>query len=367
MNARPRPRILATGWSSPPVTGMSVATDRLLDAEMTDSFEIRLLDLADRRGLGNMGRLDLPNLWLAAKHACRFSWLLATWRPQVVYIPIAQNRMGFLRDCLFLVPARLVGAPVVVHIHGGEYGRFIEVQPRWLRSLASFALERAAAVIVLGSGLRGIVAAVPDASVWVVPNGIEVTPEPMPLKEDGTVLWLSNITQGKGVLTVLGAAAILGRRHVNARFIFAGSWRNPTLRAEALDCVAEHSIEEMVEFVGPADDFEKERLFREARVFVLPSVSEGQPYAILEAMRAGRPVISTRVGAVADMVQHGGTGFLIEPGDSEGLAGAIETLLIDQDLAQRMGSAARNRFLEGFTVNRWHRDMKAVFHSVSRP
>ena len=368
MTSARRARVLVVGWTPPPTTGMSVATGHLVDGAMQEAFDIRLMDLADPRGIRNMGILDLSNVVQAAAHALHFIWILASWRPQVVYVAVAQNRLGFLRDSLFLVPARLARRAVVIHIHGSQFGRYLRGERRWMQGLIGFALSRARIVVVLGAQLTGIVEGiVAPTAIRVVPNGIEPTPF-APMGEEPLVLWLSNLTESKGLMTTLTAAALLHARSTQARFVFAGLWAGPELQAQARTYVDAHKLGDSVEFVGPVESAaDKDLLLRRARAFVLPSKDEGQPYSILEAMRAARPVVTTDVGVIGDMVEDDVNGFLVAPGDAEALANAIEILLADHERAAAMGLAGRRKFEDKFTLDRWRRDMRDVLTEALDP
>ena len=85
-----------------------------------------------------------------------------------------------------------------------------------------------------------------------------------------------------------------------------------------------------------------------ADVFVLPSRGENLPITILEAMAAALPVVATRVGGVAELVDEGVTGLLVEPGDVNGLAGALAALLVDAEQRAVMGCAGARRVAERF-------------------
>jgi len=89
-------------------------------------------------------------------------------------------------------------------------------------------------------------------------------------------------------------------------------------------------------------------------IFVLSSLkrSEGMPTAILEAMAAGKPVVATDVGAVSELVEHGRTGLLVEPGDPTALAAAIGRLVADPELRRRMGAAGREDAAAKFDLRR---------------
>lgn len=115
-----------------------------------------------------------------------------------------------------------------------------------------------------------------------------------------------------------------------------------------------------VRFLGPVSDADLPGLYRSARVFVLPSVektcygrdvrvSELLGLTVLEAMASGTPVICSRMGGLPEIVQHGVTGLLVDPGDTAQLHEALESLLCNPLRAERMGRAARELLLERFT------------------
>ena len=83
------------------------------------------------------------------------------------------------------------------------------------------------------------------------------------------------------------------------------------------------------------------QLLDESTLLVLPSRSEGLGRVVVESMSRGRPVIATRVGGPAELVDNGRTGFLVAPGDTHALADALVRVLTDRELAARLGGAAR--------------------------
>jgi len=105
-----------------------------------------------------------------------------------------------------------------------------------------------------------------------------------------------------------------------------------------------------VNFLGACGDVS--RILAEANVFVLTSNWEGLPISILEAMRAGLPVIASDVGGVREAVVDGETGFLVDRGNLVMLRSRLQQLLADPELRKKMGEAGRKRYLEYFTVER---------------
>jgi glycosyltransferase involved in cell wall biosynthesis len=99
-------------------------------------------------------------------------------------------------------------------------------------------------------------------------------------------------------------------------------------------------------------------------VFVLPSRFEGLPLAMLEAMRAGRAVVATDVGSVAEAVEHGETGLLVPSGDDDQLADAVATLLSDGELREAIGARAHDVAAKRFSSVRMARDFEALYDEL---
>ena len=121
---------------------------------------------------------------------------------------------------------------------------------------------------------------------------------------------------------------------------------------------------ERVRFLGRRLDVD--RVLAEAQVFVLATNWEGLPLSVLEAMRAGLPVVATGVGGVGEAVVEGKTGFLVGRGDEEALRARLRTLLLSPDLRARLGEAGRRRYEEGFTLDGMLARVWAAYEEVLR-
>jgi glycosyltransferase involved in cell wall biosynthesis len=150
------------------------------------------------------------------------------------------------------------------------------------------------------------------------------------------VVNVGNLVPKKGHRVLLAAARYVVDRVPAVRFLVVGS--GPL--AEDLATLARRSgLDGQVVFTGLRDD--ATALIGAADVFVLSSLHEGLPVALLEAMALGRAVVATRVGGVPEVVAHGETGVLVEPGDPQALAASILQLLHDDRLRDRLGRQAR--------------------------
>jgi glycosyltransferase involved in cell wall biosynthesis len=159
----------------------------------------------------------------------------------------------------------------------------------------------------------------------VVPNPAPpVGPPRLGPASPARVGFVGRVVPIKDVATFVRAAEILRRRDLRTRFVAAGP----------LDHDPEYAAEQrrrsrgLVEFPGEVD---AGALLRQLDVLVLPSISEAQPLAVLEAMAAGTPVVATAVGGVPELLADG-RGLLVEPGRPGDVADAVERLLTDTDL-----------------------------------
>jgi glycosyltransferase involved in cell wall biosynthesis len=105
-------------------------------------------------------------------------------------------------------------------------------------------------------------------------------------------------------------------------------------------------------FAGPVFGADKVKLLAGADVMLLPSYSEGLPYALLEGMAAGIPVVATPVGAIPDVVAEGIHGLLVPPRDGKAIAEALALLAGDRERLSWMSRACRRRIRAAFSIER---------------
>jgi glycosyltransferase involved in cell wall biosynthesis len=152
---------------------------------------------------------------------------------------------------------------------------------------------------------------------------------------------------------------------INAPFRIQFAGTGPTM-AEVQAKAAQMSTPHRVEFLGDRSDIVE--LLRRASIFALPTNWEGLPISILEAMRAGLPVVATNVGGVSESVVDGENGILVGRGDTGAFARALERLLTNTELRDRMARASRRIFEQRFTAEQMFRKTFAIYRqAVSGP
>jgi glycosyltransferase involved in cell wall biosynthesis len=193
--------------------------------------------------------------------------------------------------------------------------------------------------------------------VSVVPNGVElkratrsqgleVRHELRLTQEDCIVGSVGRLEPAKGHLYLLEAIARLLPGRPQIQCVIVGEGRSHKTLLQQTNRLG---LNGHVHITGFRDDIPR---FLEAfDIFALPSLTEGIPFALLEACACAKPVVASRVGGVPEVITDGQDGRLVEPGDIAGLASAIDALLSDPKLAGRFGERARQNIAEHFSLS----------------
>ena len=164
------------------------------------------------------------------------------------------------------------------------------------------------------------------------------------LKDTAVIGTVARLVQRKGLDVLLRAFGILRPSH-RVHLVVVG---DGPLGGELRGLAHELRIEDSISWLGFQADPVK--WLQAMDVFAFPSRLEGVPNAVLEAMATGLPIVATTIGGVTDLLEEGRTGFLIPPGDSGALAVALDQLLKNAPLRADLGSKARSRAVEGFSI-----------------
>ena len=263
--------------------------------------------------------------------------------------------------------ARLLGLPVVFTAHGWAFTPGIPQREaavyRWIEQLAAPLATR---IITVSEFDRRLALshrlASPDRVVTVhngmpdIPPGLHADPGRSPVR----LVMTARFEPQKDHQTLFRALAGLREQQWQLDLIGDGP-----LLPEAQAMVRDLGIVERVRFWGQRMDV-AQRL-AEAQVAVLITNWEGFPRSILEAMRAGLPVISSDVGGIAESVQDGETGFVVAQGDARGLQRRLKQLLDDPDLRTRMGASGRERYEKHFTLDHTIEKTLSVYREITAP
>lgn len=167
---------------------------------------------------------------------------------------------------------------------------------------------------------------------------------PIPVPDVPRMVCIGRLSGQKGQLILLQAAAVLMRDGVPFELVLAGDGEK---RALIEATIVRLGLAQRVRITGWIDAAQVRQELLAARAMVLPSFAEGLPVVVMEAMALGRPVLTTYIAGIPELVQHGRTGWLFPAGDVDALVAAMKDCLATPTAAlDRMGVSARERVRE---------------------
>lgn len=200
----------------------------------------------------------------------------------------------------------------------------------------------ALAAVSDGVAHRLLAFGVPTEKIKTIANGIDVTAferaQPLPLlkAEGGTVVGIvARLDLQKGFEYLLRAARDLCKTTRDLKIVIVGEGPD---RDKIEEMIEQYGLQSNVILAGQQSNMPA--VYAAMDIFVLPSLNEGLPMTVLEAMAASKPVIATRVGAMGSVIKDGENGLLVAPKDSEGLRNAIASLLSNPERRRRLGDQA---------------------------
>jgi glycosyltransferase involved in cell wall biosynthesis len=258
---------------------------------------------------------------------------------------------GYKADLYGYVAARRSGKPIVATCHNwlggtatlGIYNHLDRVALKRFHGLA--AVSDSVAQRLLDSGVS-------PKKIRTIANGIDVQAferaNPLPMlnfeKNKVVVGMVARLDLQKGFKYLLRAARELCRTLPGLKVVIVGEGPD---RKAIEDMIQRFGLQTNVILAGQYSDMPG--IYAAMDIFVLPSLNEGLPMTILEAMAASKPVIATRVGAIPKVIKDGHTGLLVDPGDVDGLRDALARLLTNSDLCHRIGAAGNDWVSRNYT------------------
>jgi phosphatidyl-myo-inositol dimannoside synthase len=294
--------------------------------DQQSDLAVRRVRTDERLGAGRNGPLNA----IALREALIF-------RPQVTLSAhiVTSLAAALIRGAL--------GARTVQYFHAKEIG----AKPK----LAAFATRRADVVIAVSAYTASLVRSTgaPPAAMRLISPGVDLPAagDPLPA-ERPTFLTIARLEDRyKGHDVIAGALPLVRAKVQDVQWIVIG---DGPLRHGLEQLVASHGVADCVRFLGAVSDAERDSWLRRAHALVMPSrlpaggfAGEGFGIVYLEAGAHRKPVIAGNVAGALDAVAHGETGLLVDPTDQLAVAEAISTLLLDHELAGRLGDAGAER------------------------
>ena len=233
-----------------------------------------------------------------------------------------------LRKVMFMAVSKLLGKKVIVHFHSFSVDTTIKSKYQWVYR---YLFGNADRVLVLSKYWQDEICKTfgydeEKVKVLYNPCTTEVSGNVYPKKKE--MLYAGTVNARKGYADMIKAFAKIASNHRDWSIIFAGNGEIEEGKALA----AQLGIEKQTVFLGWVRDENKDKAFKEASIFCLPSYAEGFPMGVLDAWAYGLPVITTPVGGIPDIAVDGKNCLLFNPGDTDKLADQMEKMISSEKL-----------------------------------
>lgn len=198
-----------------------------------------------------------------------------------------------------------------------------------------------------------------------IPNGVDfshLAKVPRLERKLNRVVTVARLSPEKGLPFLIEAIKITRHSVADAELVIVGGG---ALEAELKKFTSEHSLQEVVHFLGAKPNLEAMTEVAQSTIFVLPSLGEGLGIVLLEAQALGVPVVGTNVGGIPDVIAHEQSGLLVPPSDPKALAEAIVRILSDRALGERLATTASAR-LEKFDWDRIATQYAKLYESMTK-
>ena len=250
---------------------------------------------------------------------------------------------------------RLGSPPLVITNHG----LISQTAPLWLSnlyySLIGYPTLNSADKIICYNNVekeKVINLGVPTEKIEVIPNGVNTNIfKPRRKKKNYVqILWVGRYKPGKDIETLVKAAKILSNRHDNLKFLFVG--KGP-LKKYIEDHTLKLGVSDKIKFLDNVPNDKMPDIYNKSDIFVLPSIDEGIPRTILEAMACGLPVVCTNLPQLVDLIKD--CGALVPVRSPNKLAETLSNMISNESLARKFGANGRKKVVKN---NSWENTVK---------
>lgn len=266
--------------------------------------------------------------------------------PDVVHIHMSYKG-SFFRKYQIHKLCKKHNIPVVIHLHGSEFKKWYDSSS--IKEEIKTLLRECSRVIVLGEKWNETILNIePKAKTFVISNTVSIPAEITKYNIPFNVLYMGVLIKRKGVSDLIEGINYLKNtnRLENIKVTIAGTGEE---EAELKRKCSEYNLDNYIEFKGWISGQQKEALYKNCQMLVLPSYNEGLPMSILEAMSYGMPVVSTNVGDISSAVKNGENGYLFDPGNISEMADAIYKIGSDNTLFDKLSRTSRKMAQEKFS------------------
>lgn len=270
----------------------------------------------------------------------------------IVHVHMAERGSVF-REGFVIWIAHILGCKTVAHMHGATIEDWYNEQNFLMKKIISGLFRLPDKMIVLGENWRPfMVSAIGkkgEKKVVVLHNAVKISESNQYNIEATNVLFYGMLIQRKGIDDLLEAFYIIQNQiPKQIKLMLYGDDHDS--QEKIVEKIKRYKLEERVHYKGWLTPDNRETVFKNTIINVLPSYNEGLPMTILESMGYGIPNISTNIAAIPEAIQDGINGYLIEPGDVKSLAETMKKIIMNTALRDKLSGEAYTVIRDEFSM-----------------
>lgn len=356
-------KILICGVLPPPSFGHSKIYEMLMASSFPATFNVRFFNMHFWSYETNK-KVTSEKIVKMVKYYGQYLRHILLFRPKYILYNISFYRMPFLKDFLFCATGIVLGRKMVFHDLGQYVGELDASLPNWQKAMLRWMLKNSAASIVMGERVKPVYKGLmPFEKLYAVPGVVEDTKDlevQVTPNRDKNILYFSHMSTPKGVYVAFDIMPLVLNVDQNVRFTFAGPMESEEVAQKVK--ILEGQFPGRVEYLGYIEDInQRTAIFRNADIFLFPTMRDVFGLVLLHAMAEGLPVVASFEGTIPEIVIDQENGFLCQKGLASDFAARILQLLKNQQLTQKIGQANRKRFEEHYALKHYQEKMISVF------
>ena len=366
-------KILVVGQTPPPFGGQAIMIKALLDGAYKQAklFHVRM---SFSKEMDDMGKFALSKVFHLVKVIIEMVYYRVFHNVRILYYPpCGPDKLPMLRDLAILCMTRWMFQKTIFHFHAAGISDIYPALPWYLKFFFRWGYFKPDVAIRLSEHNPDDGTFLDAQNHCLVPNGIVdgyllSKDQARKKHEVCTLLSVGLICESKGILVLIDVMRILAERELRVRAKIVGKFESPEFEETVLSRIEEFGLVERFEFLGVLTGSAKYQAFIDADIFCFPTFFQSESFGLVvaEAMQFELPVVASRWRGVQSLIVDGETGFLTPARDSEVMANRVEQLVFDSGLRSKMGLAGRQRYLDEYSIVKFHERMDHCFSLVSK-
>jgi glycosyltransferase involved in cell wall biosynthesis len=360
--------VLVVGQTPPPVNGQNIMIQRFLESPYSH-IRLHHVRMAFSRDTNELSAFRLRKVSVLFETWMRVVIARVRTGASVIYFPPAgPSLIPVIRDMMLLISTRWMFRHTVFHFHASGLTEIYPRLPNILKPFFNLAYRNAGVAIVTAKSRESLGHELKAIHVVAVPYGIPDDAKgwnPVRSHDAGhipCILFVGILCEGKGLLTLIQACALLQQASLPFRVVCAGTWDAKTSYREIQVLLEQLGLTGHFSFPGVLVAEKKTQAFKDADIFCFPShySAESSPVVLTEAMSFSLPIVTTNWRGIPDIVSGSGGAFLVEPKQPQAVVDRLAQLIQDHDLRAAMGRKNREWFCANGTIEKYQSNMEAA-------